>query len=90
MYHQDHYPKIQAITSNEVENEYASFNGWSQSTNVGWVNAVKADLDRVASFDPRPHGVARAEPEKKFYDSKTKAWVSVNASQFPETIKKKP
>ena len=47
--------KINAISSNEIENEFEDSlqNGWSQSQ-VSWVSAVSRELASVAAFDPRP------------------------------------
>ena len=74
----DESDKIYALESNEIDESSETFiSGWSQDQAQDlWVNALTADLSRVAAYDPRPVGDKTVPEmvETRHFNLKTNSW----------------
>ena len=84
MYSDAHLPKIHSLSSNELDTEsQESFIGRSHIQQT-WVNALRLELDEVASYDPRSHVSVASNPAKSYFNHDRK-WIKMLSQNEPRT-----
>ena len=84
LYSDEHLPKIHSLSSNELDIESQdSFIGRSHVQQT-WVNALRLELDPVASYDPRPHVSNNNNPAKEYFNHDRK-WIKLLSQNEPPT-----
>ena len=71
LYHDQKLSEIYALDNNEIETEFHEDFSEAERCRISentWYSSLKADLDRVAEYDPRQPGTKFPEEDKRFIE----------------------